>query len=296
MKKMIPYVFIFSFLLVSFSSAQVKDRFSYLNSTEVGKFAKPLATSVGTALNSGGFTTAAIPSLFGFSIGLRGMVIIVPDDQKTFTPTLPAGYTADKKTATIYGPKDGGAIYSGPNGYITYPGGIGESVIPMIFPQATLSLLGTEAMIRYVPKINIGETNIDFFGFGIKHNVSQYFILLPVDIAVQFLYNSLSVKDLADIKNTAFNVEVSKTFGIVTAYGGLQFEHTKLDLNYKIKGDSQSGDPALREDYNITANVNGDNKVRMTIGGVLKLSFLSINVDYSVGSQSTLVSGLTFGI
>lgn len=273
----------------SYTFSQVEDRFTFLNESEVGKFTKPLATTIGTALNSGAFHSAHVAKLFGFSLSFKGMMVMIPSDQKTFNPTLPAGYTADKSTATIYGEKDGGSLYGGPNGYIAYPGGIGESNIPLLFPQASISMLGTEAMVRYMPNLKVGETEVSLFGVGLKHSVSQYFILLPVDIAVQVLYNSFKVKDLVDVSNIAFNAHVSKSFGLFTAYGGIQYESTKFDLNYTFKGNSS--DIKSRE---IKASVDGDNNIRMTVGAAVKLAIFVLNADYSLGSQSTLTGGLTF--
>jgi hypothetical protein len=278
----------------SVSFTQVKDRFSFLNSTEVGKYAKPFATTLGTSLNSGSYHTAYVSKLFGFALSFRGMMVIVPDDQKTFVPSLPAGYKADKSTATIYGNKDGGAVYAGPDGYIIYPGGIEESNLPVIFPQVSVSLLGSEALIRYLPSIKIGETDVSLFGVGLKHSVSQYFILLPVDIAVQVLYNSFKVKDLMDVSNFAVNAHVSKTFGALTAYGGVQYENTKFDLSYTIKGDPNSGDPELRKNVDIKTSVDGDNKVRMTLGASVKFAVFVFNADYNIGSQSAFTGGLSF--
>lgn len=269
--------------------SQVEDRFTFLNESEVGKFTKPLATTIGTALNSGAFHSAHVAKLFGFSLSFKGMMVMIPSDQKTFNPTLPAGYNADKSTATIYGEKDGGSLYGGPNGYIAYPGGIGESNIPLLFPQASISMLGTEAMVRYMPNLKVGETEVSLFGVGLKHSVSQYFILLPVDIAVQVLYNSFKVKDLVDVSNIAFNAHVSKSFGLFTAYGGIQYESTKFDLSYTFKGNSS--DIKSRE---IKASVDGDNNIRMTVGAAVKLAIFVLNADYSLGSQSTLTGGLTF--
>lgn len=277
------------FLSTSYTFSQVEDRFTFLNESEVGKYTKPLATTIGTALNSGAFHTAAVSKLFGFSLSFKGMMVMIPSDQKTFNPSLPSGYTADKSTATIYGDKDGGSVYGGSNGYIVYPGGIGESNIPLLFPQVSFSLLGTEAMVRYMPNLKVGETEVGLFGVGLKHSISQYFILLPVDIAVQVLYNSFKVKDLIDVSNIAFNAHVSKTFGLFTAYGGIQYESTKFDLDYTFKGNTTG-----ISNRQIKASIDGDNKVRMTVGGSVKLAFFVINADYSLGSQSTLTSGLTF--
>ena len=81
--------------------------------------------------------------------------------------------------------------------------------------------MGTEALFRYVPKIDVGGKDLSLFGLGIKHSVSRYIPLIPVDVAVQVLYSTFTVTDLIDVKNLAFNVHASKTFGILIPYFGL---------------------------------------------------------------------------
>jgi len=282
---------ILTFLFSFRTYAQVEDRLGFLLENDLTGFAQPLATSIGTAFNSGGYYDAYVPKLFGFSIGVKGMIILIPDDQKTFTPkNLPPGYTADKPTATIYGDK--GAVYSGPLGYLAYPAGLNQSSVPMVFPQASISFMGTELMVRYLPTFKVDEEEISLFGFGIKHSISQYIPLIPVNIAVQFLYNTFSISDIVDVKNTAFNVHASKSLGVLTVYGGLQLESSTVDFKYTFK-DPNGLDPA-KKNHEISMSIDGNNKFRMTVGGALNLAFFVINADYSLGSQGVLTTGLTF--
>ncbi len=285
-------LFLIAALFLSKPAFSQQDAFSFLNSSEVTKYAKPLATTLGMGLNSGGFYTANIPSTFGLSISLRGMYIFIPNSQTTFTPTLPSGYSSDKSTATFWGTN--GTIYSGPNGYITYPQGFNQSKVPFAVPQVTGSLFGTEVLIRYLPKITVGGNDVNFFGFGIRHSISRYIPLLPVDVAVQFLYNHVSVTNVVDGKCWAVNAEVSKTFGVLTTYGGLQYESSTFDLNYTIKGDQYSGDPSVRQYQKVTASVTGDDHARLILGVSLDIMPIVINVDYNIASQSALTGGLSF--
>ena len=279
-------------LLIAMPAFSQQDQFSFLTESEVTQFAQPFATTLGTGLNSGGFYTAHIPSLFGISISLRGMLISIPSSQMEFTPTLPQGYTADKPTATFWGNQ--GTVYSGPAGYITYPNGLNQKSVPFGVPQITGSFMGTELLVRYLPSIKVGDKNLNFFGIGIRHSISQYIPLIPVDVAVQFLYNKLTVTDVISASTLAFNGEVSKTFGIFTAYGGLQYESSKFDLSYTIKGDPNSGFPELRQDKNVNASVNGKDNFRVIIGGSLKAGFLVINADYNITNQPVISGGLSF--
>jgi Family of unknown function (DUF6588) len=290
--KKFSFLLAFCLLFLSKPAFSQSDQFSLLNPTEVGKFAQPLATTLGTGLNSGGFYTANIPSLFGFSISIRGMYIFVPNDQLTFTPSLPSGYTSDKSTATFWGGE--GTVYTGPYGYITYPNGINQKSVPFGVPQVTASLMGTEVLVRYLPSINVGGRNVNFFGFGLRHSISQYIPMVPVDIAVQFLYNKITMTNLVSANAYAFNGEVSKSFGLFTAYGGLQYESSKFNITYTIKGDPNSGDPELRQDQNVNVNLNGKDKFRVILGGSVKMAFFVLNVDYNLSSQSVLSGGLSF--
>ncbi|MCX6150765.1 MAG: hypothetical protein NTX22_09595 [Ignavibacteriales bacterium] len=292
--KKISLVIFLSLLFTKTLFSQVDDHFGYIDENEIKQFGKPLVTSLGIAMNTGAFHSASIPKIFGFSIGIRGMIMMIPDKQKTFMPNLPDGYkstTGKDETATFFGNE--GGIYSGPGGFITYPNGINESTIPFIFPQATVSFMGTELLLRYVP-LKIKDTKIDLIGVGLKHSISQYIPLLPVDIAVQVLYNNFSVQDLVTSTHFAFSGQVSKTFSMFTLYGGLQYESSKLKFEYNIKGDPKSANPLLQKDRKVSADVDGDNSVRLTVGGTFSLAFLVINADYSLGSQSVASAGLTF--
>jgi|WetSurMetagenome_2_1015567.scaffolds.fasta_scaffold239893_2 hypothetical protein len=293
MKKALTTFFLIM-LISKITFSQVDDRFSFLGASSIKEFGKPLVTSFGIAMNTGSFHSASISRTFGFSIGIKGMMIFVPDDQKTFTPNLPAGYKSvsdNDATATFFG--DEGGIYVGPQGLITYPSGINESSIPMVFPQATFSFMGNELLLRFVT-IPVKNENVTLFGVGFKHSISQYIPFSPLDIAVQVLYDNFTYGNTVKSTNLAFNAEASKTFGIFTAYGSLQYETSKLKFEYDIKQDVNSGDPEIVNGGKVSVEVEGDNKMRFTVGGALSLGVLVLNLDYSVGSQSVASTGLTF--
>ncbi len=285
------YVLFVLLLAAKFSFAQ-QDQFASFAENNINGFAQPFVTSLGEGLNSGGFYTAYVPKTFGFSISFRAMYIFIPNDQKTFTPTLPPGYTADEPTATFWGNK--AAIYTGPNGYMSFVNGIDKSGTPFYMPQITGSLMGTELLIRYLPQIKVGDKNLNFFGVGLRHSISQYIPLIPIDLAVQVLYNKLSVTDVISASSFAINGEVSKTLGMLTAYGGIQYESSKFDLTYTLNGDPNSPDPLLRQSREIKASINGKDNFRFIVGASLKLVVLVFNVDYNMSSQSVLTGGISF--
>jgi hypothetical protein len=272
--------------------AQLEDRFSYLTDDEVSKYAQPLVTTLGTSLNSASYMSASIPKTFGFTFSLKAMAVLVPKDQQTFTPTLPDGYTVNKETATIYGDK--GGYYSGKNGYYVYPPGINSTTIPMAFPQITCGIAGTEFLLRFLPSIPVGEKKLNFITVGLKHNLNRYLFISPVDIAVQVFYSQLTISDMIKSKNFAINAEASKTFGILTVYGGMQYEKSTLDLDYTITGDEFSANPDLQQDRKVSVSITGKNNFRVTAGCAVKLSVLILNADYSLSNQSVFTTGLSF--
>ncbi len=293
MKKSLLLLSLFVFIAKPLFS-QMEDRFSQLTEANAIEYARPFATTLGTAMNSNGYYSADIPAMFSFSLSFRGMYILIPESQKNFTPTFnELGYQASKETATIYG--DRGAAYAGPEGYIVMPPGINQSGIPVAYPQIGASFMGTQVILRYLPSISIGDENdLSMFGIGVAHSISQYIPLFPVDLAAQFMYNNIEITGIMKLSNIAFNAHASKTFGIITPYFGLQYENTSLDLSYTIKGDPQNGDPSLRTDRDVTVSIDGDNNFRATVGAALKLAVVVLNADFSLSAQPVVSGGLTF--
>lgn len=280
------------FLSVQLSFAQLEDRISQLNTENLKKYFQPLATSIGSSLNSGGYYSASTSKIFGFSIGVRAMAIFIPSDQLTFVPKLPDGYSSNKPTATILGDK--GGYYAGKNGYATYPPGLNSEMVPLGFPQASISALGTELLLRFVPTIKVGGRDFNFIGFGVKHSLSQYLFISPVDVAVQVLYTKFSVTDLIKATSFAINAQASKSFGLITLYGGVQSESSNFDIDYTIEGDAYNADPELQVDKKNKVSLEGENKFRFTAGAALNMGVIVLNADFSVSKQSVLTAGLSF--
>ena len=288
MKKLV--VFIIFIIFSMRTSAQIEDRFQSLLETDLKEFAKPLATSIGVGFNSGTYHNAHVPKIFGFSVGVRGMLMLIPSNQLTFTPKgLPENYTADKETATIFGGK--GTAYAGPAGYITYPAGINKNYLPLAAPQASVSMFGTELMVRFVPEIQVGNETLNLFGFGIKHNISQYIPLLPLDIAIQYTNNKFTVSNMVEVKTSAFNIHASKSLGLATVYGGIQYENSELNLEYTYK--DENGTAPDLDGKKFELNFDKESNIRFTAGAAVNLAFLIINADYSLGIQNSFSVGIS---
>lgn len=289
--------FLLTFFILVFVSGmafgQVGDRVEKLTPSDLENYARPIATWIGTYFNSGGYHSAELPNTFGFKFSLIGMYIFIPDDQKTFSPNLPAGYTNTGETATFFGDK--GGVYPGPGGFLVYPPGINVTSVPAGIPQIAASLMGTEVMLRFIPKVKIEDVETQLFGIGITHSISRYIPKLPIDLAVQIMYSNFSANSPEvdfSTSNLAFNAHASKSFSLLTLYGGLQYESSSLDIDYTYFGDSV---PATNiqngTKYNIS--IDGDNNFRLTLGAALELAVLVLHTDYNIGSQSVWTFGLS---
>lgn len=295
------YFFIF-FLVVSAQNvfSQGGIRVDNLPDWEAEKYIKPLSTYFGTYFNSGTYHSADVPDLFGFRFSIVGMLTLIPESQRSFTADPKVdGSNGISETATVFGNK--GNYYLSNSGFVIYPSGLGLKSIPLGIYQISGSLFGTELMLRYFPTVKFGDLKAGLFGFGLKHEISRYFPLLPLDVSVQLLYNTLLLEnktnDPSDYvkfnsKNFAFNLHASKAFGLLIVYSGLQYESSVLDLSYYFK-DPDGVYPSLAgKVYDIS--VDGDNHFRLTLGSALKLSFFVLSVDANITSQTTFTGGMSF--
>lgn len=293
----------FTLLIILFSQnvfSQGGIRVDNLPSWEAEKYVKPLATYLGTYFNSGTYNSADVPDLFGFRFSIVGMITLIPESQRTFKadPRVNGG-DGLSETATIFGNK--GEYYLSNNGFVIYPAGLGLKSIPLGIYQVSGSLLGTELMLRYFPTLKFEDLKAGFFGFGLKHEISRYFPLLPLDLSVQLLYNTLLIENKTndpsdyvkfDSKNFAFNVHASKTIGVLIVYGGLQYESSGLDVSYYFKDPDNIYPSLAGKVYDIS--VNGDNHFRLTLGSAVKLAFFVLNLDANITSQTTFTLGMSF--
>lgn len=299
MKKLLV-LFLFALFIyspVSFSQGGIK--VNDLPPFETEQYVKPMATYLGTYFNTGNYFSADVSNTFGFKFSVVAMWSVVPDDQKTFKPNPQIDGVGDiDESATVFGNK--GSYFLSDKGYIVYPTGLALKAVPLGIYQIAASLYNTELMLRFFPKSNFDDAKAGLFGFGLKHEISSHFPLLPLDISVQFLYNTLDVEYQGDevdeygkisSKNFAFNVHASKTFmGTFIVYGGLQYESSSMDLGYYFDDPNELYPQYVgKQDIEI----DGDNSVRITLGGAIKLGVFVINADMNVTKFTTFSAGLS---
>jgi len=297
-------------LVSSFASAQdLGSTLGKVDAPYAKAYVAPVVNAFGMDMNSGLFHTADVGGTlpFGLSlyVGVQVGGTLVSGSDKTInliyhdTVGVPATYDVTN-APTIFGSKKKGMAYVTPDNQLipadsvpTIGGLVNTSIAPLPIPQIGLgSLFGTDVMVRYLPSIKLANFGkVQLFGWGLRHSISQYIPLIPVDIAVQFGFQNLSIKDTSGsnvfkLSTFAANVEVSKTFAILTVYGGLQVESSKVDVSYIF---TRSG---LPQPIPISFSLDGQNKFRALLGLDLGLGLLNINADYSLGAVNAVTAGL----
>lgn len=174
------------------------------------------------------------------------------------------------------------------------PGLVNTPVAPLLVPQVGVgSFMGTDVIVRYLPTLQTDSYgSISFRGAGVRHSISQYIPMFPADISAQLVYQRLSITDELDqqtllAKAFAANVAISKSFTVITLYGGLQAEKTTVSVDYEF----DTGEPELGI-QTISFSQQAQNRFRMIAGLSFTPGPIQLNVDYAVGSLNTVSAGL----
>lgn len=174
------------------------------------------------------------------------------------------------------------------------PGLIDTPVAPFLVPHFGIgSFMGTDLTFRYLPRIGYQDYgSIGMFGMGVRHSISQYLPLFPVDLSTQVMWQKLSIQDgendeVFTASAIAGNVVASKSLMVLTVYGGLQAERSSIDIAYTFDSDvAQVGG------QQIEFGLKGNNVVRAVFGAALNMGPMLVNVDAAVGSTRIISTGV----
>jgi len=286
---------------ILFSPSQSQNTFEQtieqLSSDNVQGFIQPMLDSFGANMNSGFPGSARIKTRgLTFRVQFIGIGTLIGDAEKTYMATPPAPFAQDPvETATVFGGEGTSVQHQSGIQYKFQNGQVDTRVMPFAVPQLTVGdVFGTQLSFRYAPIPSIDDfPEINLFGLGVRHSVSQYLPHVPLDLAAGVFYQTLSIGDLIDSKAFALTAQASKTFLVLTLYGGLQYETADVNLSYTYTGPLPPGDQSNR---NISLDLKGENRFRLTTGVGLSLGILHLHTDVSFGKVTVLTAGLGFGI
>ena len=214
------------------------------------------------------------------------------------------------------------------------PPGTDWKIIPAPTAQVGIGLpLGTELKVRFMPKITISDGSLSLWGIGLVHSIMQYLPgdkLLPIDVSLFGGYTKLkanvplelepenydnySTYTMASFQDqkmtanvTAMNIGVigSLNLPVLTVYGGLGYSKTNTEV--KLLGNfplptvnlAISTTEGVYEDAGVLNNFpsmefKNFSGVRANIGLRVKLSVITIHVDYTRAQYNVLTAG--FGV
>lgn len=279
-------------------------------------YTQPVTDALGAGLNAGLFRTAEVggwglvPGIDVY-VGISGMGVFTAGSADAFRLADDQIETEDGRTLIIEYPDADLPTAFGENespgtadiidqqtgmqvDQVSLPPSlISTPIAPLGVPQVGVgTVLGTDAQLRYLPETSISSYgSVSLFGLSVRHSLSQYIPLFPLQVAVQGTWQQLSLsgnqqEDVVDASGWALNAQVSKSLPVVplTFYGGLQYEKFGVDIDYSFET------PAGRSQ--ISFHQEASNSVRALAGVSLKLALLRLNVDYAVSANNTVSAGI----
>ena len=199
------------------------------------------------------------------------------------------------------------------------PQGINMKTVAYPYLQGSLGLpLGTELVIKYSPQVNLKKSNYQVYGFGLKHNISQYFDTITQkkfhlaalvayskeDISVNFLnvetdYGTLGINRINGLVDTwQGQLSGSKEFGRWEAMGS--FIVTRSEFKYRVSGDTGTIEDIiplqyilntrLKEIYKTRVNYIGEAAIKYNIGNFNVQTVLAFGkfINSNVSLQYTI--------
>jgi hypothetical protein len=281
-----------------FAQTDLEDALKQLTGPNGQAYMQPGADLFAANMHSGYFHSAHIPRMgFTFEFAIVGMTAPITDEHKTCTMSTPAGFTpATFETATIFGGK-GTTVTNSSIPSLSYKGPDGifnTSMFPLAVPQVTIgSVIGTQVSVRYIPIPKIGNDGTipegKAWALGVRHSISQWLNVLPLDVAASYFYNSMDAGDLLEFSGSQFGLEASKNFSVLVVYGGLAYENATMKVSYTYE------DPFTSAKTPVTIELDGANTVRATLGLGVELGILKIFANANFGSVVQYAGGIAFG-
>jgi len=307
MRKIAGIFFIPLLLAGTTYSKSIEELIKEMTEDLVTTYTQPLVTAFGTAMNCGLYNTASAHKTLGFDLGLKLMLVPIPAEAKTanynkvltFIRTSPTTYDTgftEVTGSTVFGDTHFTDTPHNPPDTICIPnelpGGVNLAVLPLIVPQLSVGIYkGNEVMIRYV-SFTFEGTKISLLGLGLKQNFNALLPMLPIDLGVQFAYQSFKLGEILTSTNTNINLHASKSLSIpgigITPYVGVGLDNTNMRLKYDFEFiDPYTGTFSQAVDV----SVKGENSSRTVLGLRLKLFVFTLNADYNIGKYPSFSIG-----
>lgn len=226
------------------------------------KYISPAADAVVYQAASGWVDTPQKKKLWSFTLGLHGNTFFIPhkdrqfeisnDDFKFFhiqgatSATTPTAL-GNREYVTLEGTLNNKPLI------MRTPEGVNREAVTFPYLQGSLGLFyGTELIAKFSPTVHLKTVDYQIYGFGLKHNLSQYFKKIEQknyhlsvlatygkeDLTVAFFdvntdFGSINALN-GNIDGFQLQLNGSKTFDWFELMGG--FMVNRSDFAYTVKG------------------------------------------------------------
>ena len=164
-------------------------------------------------------------------------------------------------------------------------------------------------MARISPKIKVKETSYTTFGFGLHHNLSQWFLSEDsnFDLGILVAYSNFNVEDtfsninvvIGNLNSVAvqgdsftYQLTASQRIDKLSVTGALGIISSTFD--YEVGGDGELILSILNRVLNTTDNTN--TQFKADLGLDYKLGDVSLNTSATFGSFVNLMLGVNYSI
>lgn len=302
---------------------EVEDRLRTLGVENGRLYLHPVSAGLAAGLASGWSHSAATLDFGTVDLSVRVTGSIVPEEDESFEPVLPASITVpelDGRTfSDPYGDGEGlrtptaagagGGTRVEPQGELLqaiqeegldpddfafrFPDGFDIPTLPIAVLQGSVGLpAGTQATMRLVPEMVVNEDvgPLSSLGFGVKHSLSQWVPgSTPVDVALEAGVQTFDAGDYLSADSRHASLAVSREVGVLTLYASGGLEDSEVDVSYTLRNPRSGG-----EDVEVAFTEEGENSTRFTGGFHLDLLFLQLNAGYTVAEYPVL--NASFGV
>lgn len=275
-------------------AAQLEANLSNMTDENSEGYLLPLRTGLSGTLNSAIFRTGDVPLTgFSFTLGLKMMSVGFDDEDRTFEPVDPPGFTSTEQmsASTVIGATE--ATYIPGQGGTTFisPGGFDLENLTLAVPQLTIgNAMGTRAVLRYIA-IDAGDADlgdISLFGIGAQHSISQYFPDLPVNLAAGIFYQTFNIVDVVKLGTTQLNVTASKHYQkYFEPYLGVGLDTFGMEAEYTYKSNG--------EEEPVKIEFDRKTNMRLTFGIGFNFPGIKLQAEYNIAAESGGAVGLCFG-
>jgi hypothetical protein len=284
-----------TFLWAASAHAQVDANLGGLTGENAEGYLAPLPQAFSAALNTSIFKSADIPVAgLSLKVGVEAMAVGFDEDLRSYTPSHPNYFMPANGGAisvpTVVGDTEAVEVEGESGTALYYPGGLNIEDFALAVPQLQFgNFMGTRGVLRYIA-LDLGDSDLgelELFGIGAQHSISQYFPLWPIDVAAGIFYQSFSVgDDTIDSNALHFGVQASKHYGVFEPYAVVGFDSYSFEVNYESDVD----------DSKVNVDFDSENDLHLTLGSNAHLGFFHINLELTQAATTTLALGLAVGM